>query len=116
MPLYFVSQSGGSVAAQGLVLGLSTVTSGGSYSVLSTDVVVNVKKTIGSATTINLPSSPVNGRMIIVKDGKGDAATNNITVTPASGNVDGSATFVINNNRQSNIFIYDSTAGEWTVN
>lgn len=61
------------------------------------DGVICVNKTSGAATTVNLAAGYV-GEHLTVKDCKGDAATNNITVTPASGNIDGSATYVINTN------------------
>lgn len=95
------------------VLGLTVITATGAYNILSTDDQVVINKTVGGATTVNLPTSPTTGRTLTVKDGKGDAATNNITVTPAAGNIDGSSTFVINVNYQSNDFVYNGT--QWNV-
>lgn len=77
---------------------IRTVTAAGAVTVAKTDHVVCVNKTVGAATTANLFASPRTGTDIIIKDCKGDAATNNITVTPAAGNIDASGTFVINSN------------------
>ena len=89
-----------------------SVTTGATYSVLSTDYFVCVNKGTGSATGVTLPAG-VTGRILIIKDCKGDAATNNITVTPAAGNIDGAGTFVMNANRQSITIIYNGT--EWSI-
>lgn len=51
-----------------------------------------------AAVTVNLPSSPATGLHFTVKDCGGNAATGSdqITITPSSGNIDGAATYVIN--------------------
>lgn len=54
-----------------------------------------VNKLIGSPTAINLPSVPT-GTVYVIKDGKGDANTNNITITPLVGNIDGGFNYLIN--------------------
>ena len=46
-------------------------------------------------------------------DVKADAATNNITLTPASGNINGAATSVINTNRGYRRILHDTT--EWKI-
>jgi hypothetical protein len=89
------------------------MTSGSSYDVTDNDKTIVVNKATGSGTFVALPPSPVTGRTIIVKDGKGDAATNPITVLPTSGNIDGAANYVISVNRASATFQYDGT--EWVV-
>lgn len=75
---------------------IKTFTSTGNVTLVNEAGLV-VKKGTGAATGVTLPPG-VKGRRIWVKDGKGDAASNNITITPASGNVDGSATYVISAN------------------
>lgn len=96
------------------IVNVASVTSGASYNVVATDYFVCVNKGTGSTTTINLPSSPATGRKLIIKDCKGDANTNNITLTPAAGNIDGAGTYVMNVNRQSVMLVYSGS--EWTVN
>lgn len=71
-----------------------------SYSVLSTDYLIGVTST-AAARTITLPAAASSsGKVFIVKDQSGGAATNNITVTVTGGatNIDNATTFVINTN------------------
>jgi hypothetical protein len=76
---------------------IRTVIAAGTAVILPTDNKVVINKTVGAATAVTLPSNPLN-RNYTIKDGKGDAATNNITITNPAGNIDGSATFVISTN------------------
>lgn len=89
------------------------VTAAGTITVATTDKHVCVNKTSGAATAVNLQSSPVTGFPLSIDDCKGDAATNNITVTPAAGTIDGSATLVINTNYGSATMYYTGTM--WKV-
>lgn len=66
-----------------------------------------------SARTINLMSSPPQGKKVTIKDDVGSAATNNITVSPAAGNIDGSASFTINIGYASIDLVYNGT--QWNV-
>lgn len=66
-------------------------------------------KTSGAATAVALPAMQYVGQGLIVVDAKGDAATNAITITPASGNINGSATYVISENYGSICLIWDGT-------
>lgn len=69
------------------------------YVMKPTDVLVGVTST-ASARAITLPpvaTTPV-GQMYVVKDESGGAATHNITVSPASGNIDGAGSKVISTN------------------
>ena len=74
------------------------VTAAGAITVVATDYIILVNKSVGAATTVNLPASPSTGQVFIIKDGKGDANSNNITIVPAAGNIDGAANLVINSN------------------
>ena len=64
------------------------------------------------AVAVNLPAG-VQGQMFSIVDGLGDAATNNITITPASGTINGSATYVIDGNRNGVVLAYSGT--EWVI-
>jgi hypothetical protein len=79
----------------------------------SSDTVLVVRKTTGSATAITLPTPNGAGQVITIKDGKGDAATNPITVTPSSGTIDGAANVAINTAYGVVRLFYDGTT--WTV-
>jgi hypothetical protein len=82
------------------------VTASGAVTVVAGDGLIVINKTTGAATTVNLEASPVAGRVHRIKDGKGDAGTNNITIVPNSGLIDGAANFVI-------AFAYDSASVEY---
>lgn len=88
------------------------ITAVGAVTVTIRDYIVILNKTVGAATTVNLPAG-VTGQIFIIKDGKGDAAANNITITPAAGNIDGAATFVMNINNQSVMLVYNGT--QWNI-
>lgn len=63
---------------------VKTLTAAGPYTALPTDEVLIIKQTVGAAMTINVDWSQRTKALRVV-DGKGDAATNNITITPAAG-------------------------------
>lgn len=67
------------------------------YTVLSSDFYLGVNATAGTV-SILLPNAPATGRIFVVKDTNGQAATNNITVTTVGGavTIDGSTSFVMN--------------------
>jgi hypothetical protein len=83
----------------------------GDYTVLKSDVFVGA--TTSAARAITLPSSPQKGERHTIKDITGTAATNNITITPAAGNIDGAANFVININFGAVTLLYNGT--QWNV-
>lgn len=75
------------------------VTSGSSYSVsATTDYFICVNKGSGSATNILLPNAPTPGDLYIIKDCKGDAGSNNITISPTGATIDGASNVLINSN------------------
>jgi hypothetical protein len=61
--------------------------------------------------------SGVSGRVLIIKDEKGNAATYPITITPASGTIDNAANYVIYFNLQSVTLQCDGTSSgtNWIV-
>lgn len=76
------------------------VTSGATYDVQAGDGRVLVNKTVGSATSVVFPlaSSMTFETGVLVKDLKGDADINNITISFTSGELcDGQATVVLSN-------------------
>ena len=91
-------------------------TAAGDYTIVDEAILV-VNKASGAATAATLPAGAAHGqsaRMIYVKDGKGDAATNNITVTAAgSDTIDGAATYVIADNYGFVMLSWNGT--EWNV-
>ncbi len=68
--------------SQSVITAAGTVTIDSTYADI--DIVV-INKTVGAATTVNLPLSASRTRPIRIVDGKGDANTNNITIIPQTG-------------------------------
>jgi hypothetical protein len=89
------------------------VTAAGPVTVLSSDQVVVVNKAAGEVTQVNLFAFPATGTRIVIKDGRGDAATNTITIVPAVGTIDGVATYAMSVNRQSTTLFY--SGAEWEI-
>lgn len=87
----------------------TVVTAAGTYAALTTDCVIVINKTVGAATTVNLSSTLQTGRVVIIKDGKGDANSNNITVQGNGKNIDGAASTVISTNYGVGRYIYNGT-------
>ena len=78
----------------------------------ATDCVIISDLAAPGAVAVNLPAG-VATQVFTVVDGKGDAGTNNITITPAAGTINGAATYVIDSNRAGVTLVYNGT--EWTV-
>lgn len=98
----------------GRAVATRSVTAAGAVTVsATTDYYVGINKTVGAATVVNLPAG-VTGMTFVIKDEKGDAAANNITITPAAGNIDNAGTKIMNVNLQSVTLFYNGT--QWTVN
>lgn len=91
----------------------TVVTAAGTYVIVTADVVVVLNKTVGAATTVTLPASPNTGRILIIKDGKGDAAANNITISGNGKNLDGSANLTISSNFGVSRIVYNGT--QWNA-
>jgi hypothetical protein len=85
----------------------------GAVTITRDDDMVVVNKTTGAATTANLPANYIPFKEYVVKDGKGDAGTNNITITPAAGTIDGAATNVISTNYGLRRLMHNTT--QWNV-
>lgn len=83
------------------------------YTVLGTDEYISADVTAG-VISILLPNAPATGRVFIVKDKVGLAATSNITVTTVGGavTIDGATTFVMNTAYESIQLIFNGTSYE----
>jgi hypothetical protein len=92
-----------------VIWGASIVTSNVYYK-QPTDVILFVNTTIDGPTTIHLPSSPVLGQICVIKDAKGDAFTNHITIQPPVGvTIDGFNRFLLTQNYQSFMITWNGT-------
>lgn len=94
----------------GQVVKSRTVTAA-SDTAAATDYVLACNR--AGAIALALMASPETGRTFRVKDISGAAAANNITITPAAGNIDGAASYVINTNYGSIDLVY--TGSEWST-
>lgn len=92
---------------------LDIITAAGVVTVGALEPGVAINKTVGAVTTVNLPAAAArNGLPVIVKDMKGDANTNNITVMPnGAETIDGNANDVLNINKASRA--YRPIVGGW---
>lgn len=86
---------------------------GDSTTTTTSDCMLAVNKITGSATGVTLNVSPFAGQVLVIKDAKGDASTFNITITPSMGNIDASATYVINTDYGSVRLVYTGT--QWVT-
>ena len=89
------------------------VSSTGAFNIRPYDGVVVINKSASETTQVNLPANPPTGKRLVVKDGKGDAATRNVTIVPAAGTIDGAANRVINVNYGSVDLVYNGV--QWNV-
>jgi len=105
--------SGAFLTSSGRRVATRSQTTGTSGTITTADEVVIINKGTGSATPLSLNSTTNIGRTVTVKDGKGDAATNNITITPTSGLIDGASTYVINTAYGAVRLVFDGT--NWQV-
>ena len=91
-----------------------TITAAGAATVAATDTNVLVNKSAGAANTIALPAAATMlSPMVVIKDIKGDAATNPITINPnGSETIDGvNGPIYINNGFQDAVLT--PTVGGW---
>lgn len=80
-----------------------------------TDCTVVTKLTVPAAVAVTLPAG-VNGQTYIIHDGTGDAATNNVTITPTgSDTISGASTFVLNRSKGAVVLQYSTTGTDWKV-
>jgi hypothetical protein len=82
--------------------------------VAASDFSVMSNLTVAGAVAVNLPAG-VDGMLFAITDAKGDAATNNITITPASGNINGAANYVISRNKGGVLIAYNVTETQWKI-
>lgn len=83
--------------------------------VAATDYAVVTDLTSPGAVTVNLPAG-VDKQIFIIVDGKGDALTNNITINPnGADTIKGSASLVLNRNRQVAMLQYHALTTDWKL-
>ena len=84
--------------------------SGVAYTALVTDRNIDITATGAFALSLPGPAASNNaGQLYTIKDVAGNAGTFNITITPATGTIDGAATFVLSTNYASVTLYSDGT-------
>ena len=112
----FENSAWGILGGAGIAKTVLIHTAAGDVTVAVTDHIIVVNKTSGAATAVNLPAGSTvdTGKIYIVKDGKGDAGTNNITIDGDSAEtIDGQTTRVINQNYEATTVVWNGT--EWNI-
>jgi hypothetical protein len=99
------------ITANGLALEPVRIATTTPDTVLATDSIVSYQLIVPGPVAVALPVG-VTGTVYYLKDGTGDAATNNITITPAAGTIDGAATATINTNFGALTLAYTGTKWE----
>lgn len=89
---------------------VTTVTT--TYQVLTSDDLIAIT-TLAAAYVISLPATPTVGDMYEIKDTTGIAGVNVVTVSGNGSNIDGVASFLINQPYQAVSFVYVN--GQWSV-
>jgi hypothetical protein len=112
-PINIDTGTTGKLPGNRLSSSVRVVTAAGSVTVTTADYLVIINKTVPAATIVGLPATPTAGDTYIVKDGRGDAWLNNITVTPSAGTIDGLPSYVIGIGYGGVTFVYNGT--QWNV-
>jgi hypothetical protein len=91
----------------------SVVVTDNAYATERENVFVLVSPTIAGPTTITLHSDAYVGQIIVIKDLKGDAFTNNITINATPNLIDGLSGFLLTQNKQSIQLMWSGS--EWSI-
>lgn len=96
---------------------IRTIASGASDTATSSDSTVAWNSATASSKTETIPAcnSGNNGLLLRIKDERGTAATYPIAVTPASGTIDGNASYLMTFNLQGITLQCDGTASNWIL-
>jgi hypothetical protein len=88
------------------------ILSGASYNALSTDTRILFNKTIGSASAVSLLSAVSTPLPVLIRDIKGDASNNNITIN-FTGTADGLASPIVINQNYGGYWFNPLANGNW---
>ena len=103
----------GVLSVSGTAGSVRMVTGPGAVTVTGADGLIVVNKSVPGPTAVTLEANPVVGVQHRFKDGRGDAAVNPITISPASGAIDGASSFVLSQNRAAVTLEFNGS--EWSV-
>lgn len=103
----------GNTGYEHFLVPVHTITTGGTVFHTSADRIIAIKQVTGAAITIMLFDKPFTGRVLCVKDAKGDASTNNITINGNGNTIDGQNTYILSNNYASVDLFFNGI--EWNI-
>lgn len=110
---YLQALASGAATTSTVKQAIRTATSSPVTVVAATDYTVVTNLTVAGAVTVNLPAG-VAKQVFVIVDGKGDAATNAITIDGnGAEEINGAATYVINDNNGGVMLQFDGTG--WVV-
>lgn len=90
------------------------INSGSSDVATTSDGLIVWKSAATTAKSQSIPAATALGETHTIKDAQGNCATYNITITPTSGTIDFTSTFVMNVNYMSITLVSDG-AGNWMI-
>lgn len=94
---------------------LTVTTNSASVDQYAQEVYVNPSPAGPTSLTLVAANTTNKGRKITIIDEKGDAQTNNITISPSSGTINGAASYVINLNAGTVTLVSNPTTNNWQV-
>ena len=114
LPYSYITINGSQVNLGGSV----TIPTGPTAQAVSSNITMaanyNYFVDTSAARTLTLPANPSLGDTIAVYDASGTAATNNITISPNGGKINGQSTnAIIDVNQSSSLFVYTGTTLGW---
>ena len=90
-------------------------TDGQTYVVLATDYIVNIKGTGARAVTLQAAADAGVGRILVIKDGDGNASSANITINRGASDTIDSATSVVINSNYGSVSLVSDGVSKWMV-
>lgn len=95
-------------------LNCRVITAAGSVTALDSDTVIAINKVSSEITNVILQNSTTDGKLLIIKDKKGDASSYNIIITVSGGGlIDGLSGFILTQNYQSVTLLFCNSS--WCI-
>lgn len=89
------------------------ITASGAATASSTDEVIVINKTANETTTLTLMASPETGKILYIKDGKGDSNLYNVTIQGNGKNIDAGTSYTLASNWARVTIVYNGT--RWNI-